>query len=152
MSETIWRVANKVRARYRSVAQPGLRGGALGGGPINAAQAEAYREVLGWLLAELLGRSPTCDEIVRWLAGQPLPIPDLSAPVDSSTLTPFRPAIPPLPTLAAGTALADGPSATCASDDGLDAVPVNSGSPAFSDEAPDGIAAATEAVAVIFAG
>ena len=152
MSETIWRVANKVRARYRSVAQPGLRGGAPGGGPISAAQAEAYREVVGWLLAELLGRSPTCDEIARWLAGRPLPIPDRSAPVDAVMPTPPRPALPPLPTLAAGTPLADGPSAPRATNDGPGAAPANGGWSAFPDAAPDGIAAETEAVAVTFAG
>ena len=151
MSETIWRVADKVRARYRSVAQPGLRGGAPGGGPINAAQAEAYREVLGWLLAEMLGRSPTRDEIARWLAGQPLPIPDLAAPAASATFAPSRPPVPPLPA-SATTPVADGLSASCGTSEGVGATPTKGASVASPSELPDRSAPQTEVAEVIFAG
>lgn len=69
MTEAFCRLAEAIRGRYQAVAHSGVRGGP-GTGQVNAVRAEVYREVLALLLAEILQRPPTRDEIAAWIAGQ----------------------------------------------------------------------------------
>ena len=85
MNEGLCRVAEEIRCKYQAVAHSGLRGGS-GAGQMNAVRAEAYREVLTLLLAEILGRRPTREESAAWIAGRAILVP---VPVEE------RPAVAP---------------------------------------------------------
>ena len=94
MSEAMWRVAEEIRIAYRSIAHLGVR--SPGTGQLNAARAEAYREVLALVLRELLHRQPTSDELAIWLAGRPLPVLEAALMEPTSSIAEPRSAAEPV--------------------------------------------------------
>ena len=86
MGEEFWRLADEIRVKYRAVAHSGVRGGSRNVQD-NAARAETYREVLGLMLALLLHRAPTREEMATWLAGE-VPAGYRSSPASPTTATP----------------------------------------------------------------
>lgn len=82
MDDRILQAAEAIRSKYQETAHPGLRGGQMDRQFI-AGQAAGLREALTILLATLLRRDPTREEIADWLAGrsQLVPVPLLEPPV-----------------------------------------------------------------------
>lgn len=95
MDERFLQAAEAIRSRYHEAAHPGVRGG-QGDRQFRAGQAAGLREALTILLATLLRRDPTREEIADWLAGRShrVPVPVLEPPVVVAAPVPTSAYIP----------------------------------------------------------
>ncbi len=84
MDEILYRLAEQIRNRYHETAHAGLRGGQEDR-VFNAGRAEALRETLTLVLADLLGRSPTREETAAWIVGR-LPPQAVRRPADAAVV------------------------------------------------------------------